>query len=243
MMINKPLLWRFALPIFLFSIFQTTNASQAQPGSYNSNVEQNYAQDISNDGFYTWSQDKFPLKVYFEENLNVPGFRQSYTDLLRSCFDEWTQVSNGKLAWREVDDPRSADIKVTWSDQAVEASRGTEAGKTRNYARYNPSTNWGTIDRCEMRLLTRLPDREFSPVEMRKAYLHEVGHAFGIAGHSQNRNDIMYFSVSNHKQVHLSQADIGTLNYLYKQQGPIISDSETGVPLRRANPPAGSRRL
>ena len=238
---NKPLLWRFALPIFLFSIFHT-NASQAETGSFTS-VDRNYAQDIKSDGYYTWSQDKFPLKVYFEENTRVPGFSTSNTALLRSCFDEWSRASNGKLAWREVDSPNGADIKVIWSDQAVEASQGTEAGKTRNYARYNPNTNWGTIDRCEMRLLTRLPDREFTPVEMRKAYLHEVGHAFGIAGHSQNRNDIMYFSVSNHKVVNLSQADIGTLNYLYKNQGPMISNSETNLRRNDASAREYGRRL
>ncbi len=47
--------------------------------------------------------------------------------------------------------------------------------------------------------------------------LHEMLHAMGIVGHSQNRNDIM-FPVVQQETASLSSSDVAILQYLYKQQ-------------------------
>lgn len=215
----KKLLWQAVLPSLLCCLFvQASSPARPNLAPLNSSNDANYANDLVSDGYYTWSPTKFPLKVHFAKNENVPGFRMSNVELLKRCFDEWSQASDGRITWVETANANDADIDVVWSDKAVEANRGTEAGNTRNYARYNPETNWGEIDHSRMRLLTRLPEREFSPVETRKAYLHEVGHAMGIAGHSADPDDIMYFSVSNHNRVTLSSKDVGTLHFLYRNQ-------------------------
>jgi hypothetical protein len=186
-------------------------------------TELDYLNEASTEGFYRWPVDKLPLKVFFQPSDGVPSYRISLLSTLRSCFDEWADASKGKLAWVEVADPESADIVVRWSSQARECSEGTEAGRTRTYAQLNTATNRGVIHKAEMVLLTRLPDRELSDVEIRKAYLHEVGHALGIAGHSSNRGDIMYFAVSNRGSTHLADRDIATINRLYVDYKPLTS--------------------
>ena len=214
-------LWQRALPLALFAcLINNTAASLANSGLMAPNASRSdaYISDISGDGLYRWTPDRFPLKVYMKPGSGLPGYRDYYPDVLRKCFDDWTQRSNGKLSWKEVSSPKNADITVGWSDQAVEAANGTEAGKTKTFAKYNTQTNWGTIDRAEMRLLTKLPEREFADSEIRKAWLHEVGHAFGIAGHSSDPNDIMYFAVSKRNPGELSNRDIATMSYLYQQQ-------------------------
>jgi len=60
-----------------------------------------------------------------------------------------------------------------------------------------------------------LPEREFSESEVKRAYLHEVGHAFGIAGHSSEPADIMFFAVRKNQSPHLSERDVATINHLY----------------------------
>ncbi|MBX9721169.1 MAG: matrixin family metalloprotease, partial [Candidatus Obscuribacterales bacterium] len=67
-------------------------------------------------------------------------------------------------------------------------------------------------------LLTELPDRQMTDAEVRKAYLHEVGHAFGIAGHSSDPHDIMYKAVCSQQQPTLDDRDIATINHLYGQE-------------------------
>jgi predicted Zn-dependent protease len=171
--------------------------------------------DIQQDGYYTWPKEKFPVKVYMQPGDGTPGYKSYYPDMMRDCFNEWCQAAGGRLSWQEVNDPKNADIKINWSDQVVEEVAGTEAGKTRTYARYNPNTNFGIIQKADMRLLTRLPEREFSDNEVKKAYLHEVGHAFGIAGHSNNRHDIMYHAVVNTQHPAIGARDIATLDHIY----------------------------
>src|SRR5579883_2039522 len=158
---------------------------------------QNYVNDIRRDGLFSWTEDHFPLKVCIQPGYGVPGYRDSFAQIIANSFDQWVAASDGKLSWQQVDSPQEADIVVSWINSPTERSEGTEIGKTRTYTRYNPTTGIGTIMRADMRLLTRLPERELTDMEIKKAYLHEVGHAFGIAGHSQNPNDIMYYTVSS----------------------------------------------
>jgi hypothetical protein len=182
---------------------------------------QDYLADVSPDGLYCWPKNKLPVKVFFRVSDTVPFFHPSFLVILKSCFDEWSEASDGKLGWVEATDPESADIVVQWSAQPKERPEGTEGGRTKTYAQLNTSTNRGLIRKAEITLLTRLPNREFSDDEIRKAYLHEVGHAFGIAGHSPNRDDIMYFAVSKQRGPHLADRDRATINHLYREYEPL----------------------
>lgn len=210
------LLWQRALPLVSFALILNSAAAPARP-FYQAESGGGYLSDIAGDGFYKWNKTRFPIKVYMQSGSSLPGYKAYFPQMLKSCFDEWTNISDGKLSWRLVDDPGDADVRVSWSNNVVEASQGTEAGRTRIYARFNPQTNWGQIDRADMSLLTRLPEREFTTDEVHKAYLHEVGHAFGIAGHSSNRNDIMYYAVSARQPGVISSRDRATMYFLYQQ--------------------------
>jgi len=174
-----------------------------------------YISDFSADGLYNWPVDKSPIKVCFSSGSAIPGYEQNSVRVLAGCFDEWCAASEGRLRWQRVHSAQAADIKVRWTDRVTERAEGTEAGRTRTYARLNTVTNRGTIDGADMILLTRLPERRFTDAEIRKAYLHEVGHAFGIAGHSHNRRDAMYFALSPLQSGHLDERDKATLDHLY----------------------------
>ncbi|CAK9252037.1 unnamed protein product [Sphagnum jensenii] len=153
-----------------------------------------YLLEMQDDGYYCWPAEKLPIKVYVQPGKKVAGYRSKFRQCLQSCFDEWSNASGGKITWVEVFDPAQANIIVRWTNTVTERADGTEAGRTKTFATLDTRTNRGTIRAAEMLLLTRLPDREFSTDEVRRAYLHEVGHAFGIAGHSNNPADIMYYA-------------------------------------------------
>lgn len=176
-----------------------------------------YLDEIAAEGKYTWKKEKFPLKVFIKPDPTIPGFKTAMPDMVRSSFDEWTEAVSGKVSWAEVSSPAQADITVCWTDEAVDHGRGTEGGRTKTFAKINHATNKGTIDRAEMTLLTRLPYGEghLGDAEMKRAYLHEVGHAYGLTGHSTTRGDVMYYAVGPKQNAILGARDIATLNRLY----------------------------
>lgn len=176
-----------------------------------------YLDEITAEGKYTWKKDRFPLKVYIKPDQTVPGFRNNMPDMVRSSFNEWTESLGGKISWAEVSSPEQADITVGWTALAEDHGRGTEGGRTRTFARINHATNLGTIDKAEMTLLTRLPygSGELGDNEIKRAYLHEVGHAFGLTGHSSTRSDVMYYAVGPRQGASLGERDVATMKRLY----------------------------
>ncbi|MBX9696167.1 MAG: matrixin family metalloprotease [Cyanobacteria bacterium] len=173
--------------------------------------------DVFGDGIYNWPKEMLPVKVYIQPGDSVPGYRSNYPTILRQCFDEWIAASNGRLAWVEVNNAAQANIVCRFRAEAPERAGGEEAGLTRTHARFNTETNEGTIYKATMGLSTRLPEREFSEDEIRKVCLHEVGHAFGLAGHSRLRNDIMFASVNRNQVPTLSGRDRSAIVRLYQR--------------------------
>jgi predicted Zn-dependent protease len=215
--------WQLLLPLFSF-LALSLSALVLPAGSGFAAVDRDYVNEIASEGFYTWNENSYPIKIYMRPGSGIPGYSQRDLQILKECFADWTNALGGKLSFELVDSTQEADIVVSWSDQAIETDSGTEAGKTRIFAKYNTQTNWGRIDRAEIRLLTRLPGRAFPEPEVRKAYLHEVGHALGIAGHSSDHNDIMYFAVGSRQSGALSSRDIATINYLYRHGSTTFAD-------------------
>jgi len=203
-----------------------------QPGE-SAATDLDYLDDISADGIFNWPVEKFPLKVYIERGDNVPGYRPNYPNILRAAFDEWARASRNRLSWVEVGNRAAADVVCQFTAQAPERDEGTEAGRTKTYTRFDTATNHGTIYKATVGLATRLPDREMSDEEITKTFLHEVGHAFGLAGHSPRRTDIMFARVSPSMPPRLSQHDRATILRLYDgyqqaqpvaaQRGPVAA--------------------
>lgn len=203
---------------FAVNVSDRIPSSAIAPGSVDPVFEAgDYLDEIAAEGKYTWKKERFPLKVYIKPDPSVPGFRSVMPDMVRTSFDEWTESVSGKVSWTEVASPAQADISVCWTDEAVDHGKGTEGGRTKTFARINHATNRGTIDRAEMTLLTRLPygGGHLGDTEIKRAYLHEVGHAFGLTGHSSTRGDVMYYAVGPRQDAILGARDIATLNRLY----------------------------
>jgi hypothetical protein len=231
--------FKASLAIFLWLPFIWQCTTTSALGLERSQVEgtissgdqfSDYLLDVAPEGLYCWPQEMLPVKVFFQPAANVPGYRESFPGILASCFDEWVHHSDGKLDWKEVLDPREADIICRWTDQVTERAEGTEGGRTKIRCLYNPSTNCGIIRHGVMTLLTHPALGEFTESELKRAYLHEVGHVFGIAGHSPSRQDVMYYKVSKNQDAQLTSRDVNTMKRLYK-----------GYPLlnARAKPPTG----
>lgn len=195
---------------------------------YNSGSASDYLDDCSQEGIYHWPAERLPIKVYMEDGRGVQGYRPNFPQILSNGFDAWVRATNGKLGWTRVNNKSQADIVVGWTTACPELQGGTEAGRTKTFTKFDTSTNEGLIYRATMNLATKLPERELSDEEVTKTFMHEAGHAFGIAGHSPHRDDIMCAKVNHDQQPVLSARDVATIVRLYGTYPPCAQANLSG---------------
>ncbi len=177
---------------------------------------QDYYIAVTGNGVFRWSQSSLPIKVFVFDGKSVPGFRPEFKDILASAFEEWITASGGRVSYVLVDQPSEADIVCDWTaDPSEVKGDGTqgERGIAQIFAKNN------IINRASIRILTSpvLSATTLSDDDLKKACLHEVGHALGLQGHSTNNHDIMFYTVDTPTVWPvLSRRDKNTILRLYR---------------------------
>ena len=181
-------------------------ANKNTPDYYNLTTQESQGERLA------WPDYELPVPVYI--HLNDPGQAVFLSNLYRD-FDTWTQVTNGKLRFREVGMPYDAKILITLKQgplMAPDASIGHASFNVQSLDSEDPMRSL----RVTIVVNTGESDNDLSLDNRReqvaKVALHELGHAIGIWGHSKDPNDIMY----THPIVsQLSPRDINTVRRLY----------------------------
>lgn len=174
-----------------------------------------YLESIAEGGILRWNEDRLPIKVFISEGDGVPGYRSSFHQIVTRAFDEWANASDNRLAWQEVSSQRQADVVLTWTPKLDGPANSPEAGRTSTRVHMNRATGIGVIDAAHIQIQTLINRQQVSDPEMWRIVLHEVGHAYGLQGHSPSNGDIMYRAVNPRQSPQLSSRDIATINRLY----------------------------
>ena len=206
----------FGLALSNFCTLESLAADSAKPQSLG------YLKQASEKGASRWPQERLPIKVNVQDGADVAGYRASYSQDLKSAFDQWQKMTDQKIRFEMVSAEKAA-IKISWTDDIKEMMSSTEAGHTEVVP----------DDKGILQVTMKLLTKEMNGAQMSDAYathmmLHEIGHALGILGHSPNSSDIMYSTINpgdvNDK---LSDADVKTIIALYSSAG----DSVVNKPL------------
>jgi hypothetical protein len=184
-----------------------------------------------------WQYNRLPIKIFISAGCDDDGrpiadFRPQYNNILYDAFITWQKASNNKLAYTFVQDPQIADIACWWTDRKdFLKDQGTkvEQGAAKVSSRPLRDGSGEEIGRVKVIVLIRDPENKhnISDDEMKKACLHEIGHALGFAGHSPNNKDIMFFSDSPTVWSSLTRRDKSTMARLYADY-PVIPGLATG---------------
>lgn len=191
-------------------------------------MEDNYIYSaVQNKDILRWNTEAFPLKVYFEQT------NPNYRDSIKKAFDQWGKAS-GFLQFREVFNPEESDIEIKftpYSGQKCTSAVCDYAVATTT----NTTDKYNRLNRMIITFNNTDPFGEpFSNTEIYNAALHEIGHALGIAGHSDNPNDVMYssnnktagsYSPYSNNIFYLSKRDLNTMALLYRL-APSITNSK-----------------
>lgn len=209
---------------------QNQKQNRSQPAQFNREASAQYqnsnqapdyfASAASGGRFFRWPPNSIPIKVFIANGQNVPGYQPFYQKTLMDAFSTWATATGNKLLFSLAPDMRSANIICQWTanpNQVMDRGRLVEGGLTKLSGQPLPDGQSVNITRATMTILTtpRGPGPAMSQDQFTKVCLHEVGHAIGINGHSNNNKDIMFFSESPSIWPSLTNRDRATAMRLY----------------------------
>ncbi len=145
-----------------------------------------------------------------------PGARERrWQPAIEAALNQW----QGVLPIERVMDPNQAQVLVLHRRPPLLQRDGRQRashGRTTLTARYvNRAGSW----RLEPSLLVMV-DSTQRQAGIQATTLHELGHAFGLWGHSLDQGDAMAAAPGAKPVLQLSPRDLATLNWLYQQPTP-----------------------
>jgi tetratricopeptide (TPR) repeat protein len=178
-------------------------------------AQPDYYPEIIAHGLMRWTSQQMPLAVFIDSDYPRKGTATNYPAVLKAAFLDWASKSQGFVNFVFTPGLPKANIVCRWSEDCSKFNSNGEAAETRLYG----SQSGLARGEIEILVLSPLAKTPLTEEQMRGIALHEIGHVLGLAGHSKNQDDIMFFSPYKVDYWHgISSRDQATLARLYSQK-------------------------
>lgn len=193
--------------------------ASAGPGGNNPEAP-DYVKEVTRKGTFRWDSAKMPLRVHIPDGQAAPGYRPEFAEILKTSFTDWQDASGGAVRFAFVDNKADSDIEVSWTGDPKTLKSIAEAGEAELFTTKKGIVR-GTIALLTVPLMESLP---LTDNRMRNICLHEIGHVLGMAGHTTNPHDAMFYSIGvGDVWKDLTKRDSNTIVKLYQTPDAPIS--------------------
>ena len=178
-----------------------------------------YFDAVSKPRVNRWSLTKMPLKVYIEPGDSVSNYQKSFESAIPRALDLWCKATDGKVSWTPTNNKEESHIDVLFTADPNAVSRTeshSEAGVCNVATVGRQGAKIYGIKHAGVKLLTTNHEgKGYTQEEMEATVAHEIGHALGMANHSSNPDDTMFFSATKNTKDGLTERDAKTIKFLY----------------------------
>jgi len=193
-------------------------------------------QAIGVNGVVRWSLLK-PVSVWIERNPNgVRNIQPGFEKQILSALDQWRQALGQQIVFETQSTPENAQIQISWSNSIDTQGHSGDGGTSYTAGLTVPDIRDNQLRAMHVTLATYdILGNAQQEETIFAVSLHEMGHALGLLGHSENPDDVMF--VRNHKVAKLSGGDIRTIRTLYSMPADVsnmTSSASGGDPLLKA---------
>lgn len=192
------------------ALAQSLEVEMKRTASIKSTDDSDYFAEATYGGLARFAS--MPVRIYLTPANNVPSFRPEFIDIFKEAAQDWVKASEGKISVEYVTDPARAQVTVVFTNSLKNSITAAEGGHTMIIP-----DNEGNIVTANMSLLTvPTTGTVLSSNYAKRVFLHEIGHALGMLGHSRNPDDIMFASVVPSADVStLTARDMKTICHIY----------------------------
>lgn len=170
-----------------------------------------------------WDPEKMPIKVYIDDTpKGIDSLIGNYIPAIRRGVKRWEQGTDGLLSFTFTNSPADAEIVFSWQGTFNKKLSNARVGTAYTAGITSPKYVGNTLKEMAIILTPVDPTgRPHKAEDIEKITAHEMGHALGIMGHSNDPTDIMY--PTNQNQPFLSKRDINTIKLLYAMEPDITN--------------------
>ena len=159
--------------------------------------------------------DKTKEKLIWQNPYNIKVYIASSTgkeDILKRAFGIWDDKLYKSINFSYVSEENKADIIIKY----VDTLSGSQAGITK-YSQVWNAGNKKYLKKVNVEIALKNPNGgSYTDTNLLAIALHEIAHALGINYHSDNLNDILYYSTETYKNGSVSRRDVNTVQRLYR---------------------------
>ncbi len=187
----------------------------------NKNYPENYiTQTAYNQKVMRWS--KIPITYSFVNSAGAPDY---FVKEIENAITRWEVATEHQILFTQNDTEPNIIIEFNSTNPA-------DIGSGKYVVAYTvPELNVNRLKNMTIKFYLKDPNGEYySKNQVYNTALHEVVHALGFMGHSDDRDDVMHStkdskSVVNDERIELTTADINTVKLLYKIKPDITNDN------------------